>query len=98
MGIDEAEVLRIARLARLQVSTAEAARLAGDLERIVQHIDSLKEVELPPDAASLTYFGRDVVRDDAARDGLDREAALRNAPETDGSFFLVPKIVDKDDA
>ena len=98
MAIDPAEVLRIARLARLKVEPAEATRLAKDLERIVGHIDSLKAVQLPEGAESLTYFGKDVHRADEPRAGLAKEDALRNAPMQDGDFFLVPKIVDKEES
>jgi len=98
MSIDTAEVLRIARLARLQMEEAEAAALADDLGRIVDYIDQLKEVELPADAESLTYFDTDVHREDRSAESLPREEALRNAPETDGESFLVPPIVDKEEA
>jgi len=98
MAIDPAEVLRIARLARLKVDPEEARRLAKDLDRIVGHIDSLRSVKLPEGAESLTYFGRDVHRPDEAGECLPREDALRNAPMQDGDFFLVPKIVDKEES
>jgi aspartyl-tRNA(Asn)/glutamyl-tRNA(Gln) amidotransferase subunit C len=96
MQIDVAEVLRIAALARLQIRPEEAPRLAESLERIVAHIDSLRDVPLPPDAESLTYFGSDVHREDRAVGGLTREEALSNAPEADGEFFLVPKVLERD--
>ncbi len=98
MAIDPAEVLRIARLARLKVEPDEARRLAKDLERIVGHIDSLKAVKLPEGAESLTYFGKDVHRADEPRPCLGKDDALRNAPIEDGEFFLVPKIVDKEES
>ena len=98
MAIDPAEVLRIARLARLKVDPDEARRLAKDLERIVGHIDSLKAVKLPEGAEALTYFGKDVHRPDDPRACLAKEDALRNAPIQDGEFFLVPKIVDKEES
>ena len=93
MSIDSAEVLRIARLARLRIGDDEAAALAQDLDRIVGYIDLLKEVELPADADSLTYFDSDVHREDRSTESLPREEALRNAPETDGERFIVPRIV-----
>jgi aspartyl-tRNA(Asn)/glutamyl-tRNA(Gln) amidotransferase subunit C len=98
MAIDPSEVLRIARLARLKVDPDEARRLAKDLDRIVGHIDSLKSVKLPEGAEALTYFGRDVHRADESGACLAREDALRNAPMQDGDFFLVPKIVDKEES
>ena len=98
MGITSDEVRRIAALARLQISDEEAAALASDLDRIVAYIDSLAEVELPDDAESLTYFDQDVHREDRTGECLDREAALRNSPHTDGVYFVVPQIVDRDDS
>jgi len=97
MPIDKSEVLRIARLARCRIDPDEAEGLAGDLERIVAHIDRLSEVDLPDDAERLTYFDADHVRPDRAEDGLSLDEVLRNAPATDGTFFLVPQIVDKDE-
>jgi len=96
MAIDPAEVLRIAKLARLEIEPAETRQLARDLERIVDFIDGLSDVALPPDAESFTYFDTDVHREDRSGECLERDDALANAPETDGVYFLVPKIVDKD--
>lgn len=98
MSIDVEEVLRIARLARLRIDRDEAAALAADLDRIVAAIDQLKEVELPDDAESLTYFDSDVHREDRAAECLPRDEVLRNAPETDGERFIVPQILETDDA
>lgn len=95
-GMDAEEVRRIAALARIRVTPEEAARLARDLDRIVAYVASLAEVQLPPEAESLTYFDQDVHREDRTAAPLDREAALHNAPETDGAWFLVPRIVERD--
>lgn len=95
MLIDPGEVRRLALLARLRIEDHEVDALARDLERIVAYIDSLAAVELPADAEELVAFDRDVTRDDRAGPGLDPEQALRNAPDHDGTFFLVPKIVEK---
>jgi len=95
MPIGREEVERIAKLARLSIDDEEATTLAAELERIVGHIDRLAEVELPADADALTYFDSDVHREDRCGECLTRDAALANAPETDGAHFLVPKIVEK---
>jgi len=98
MPIDPGEVRRLARLARLRIEADEAEALARDLERVVGYIDSLADVALPEDADALTYFSSDVTRDDHAGPCLDHDEALANAPEHDDAFFLVPKIVEKDEA
>ncbi|MHC4971282.1 MAG: Asp-tRNA(Asn)/Glu-tRNA(Gln) amidotransferase subunit GatC [Planctomycetota bacterium] len=98
MPIDPREVRRLARLARLRIEADEVDAFARDLERIVAYIDSLAAVELPADAGSLTYFEEGVTRDDRPGPGLDHDEALKNAPDHDGTFFLVPKIIEKDGA
>jgi aspartyl-tRNA(Asn)/glutamyl-tRNA(Gln) amidotransferase subunit C len=95
MAIDPAEVRRIADLARLHVTDHEAEALAHDLARIVESIDALAEVELPENAESLTYFDTDVHREDRPGECLDRAAALANAPEADGEYFLVPHVLEE---
>ncbi len=97
MAIDPEEVRHIAELSRIDLDDDEVARLGGDLERIVDYIDQIKTVELPPDAESLTYFDADVHRKDRPCECLERDDALRNAPEEDGTYFLVPKVVERDE-
>ncbi|MCZ6788053.1 MAG: Asp-tRNA(Asn)/Glu-tRNA(Gln) amidotransferase subunit GatC [Planctomycetota bacterium] len=97
MAIDPEEVRHIAELSRVDLDDDEVARLGGDLERIVDYIDQIKTVELPPDAESLTYFDADVHRKDRPCECLERDDALRNAPEEDGTYFLVPKVVERDE-
>jgi aspartyl-tRNA(Asn)/glutamyl-tRNA(Gln) amidotransferase subunit C len=94
--MDLEEVLRIAALARIRIAPEEAERLAGDLERIVAYVASLADVKLPPGAEALTYFDQDVHREDRTAAVLERDAALYNAPETDGVWFLVPRVVERD--
>ena len=98
MPIDPGEVLRIAKLARIRITGDEAEALARDLERIVASMEQLNEVELPDDAESLTYFDSDVHREDRAAESLSQQDALLNAPATDGQRFLVPQILEKDEA
>ena len=98
MPIDGDEVRRIARLARLEIDDLEVERYARDLRRIVELVDSLKSVALPDiegdtDGDTDGYFDSDVHREDRTGPCLDRDEALQNAPETDGEFFFVPRIV-----
>ncbi|MHC4224176.1 MAG: Asp-tRNA(Asn)/Glu-tRNA(Gln) amidotransferase subunit GatC [Planctomycetota bacterium] len=97
MPIDADEVRRLAKLARLELDEAEVGRLQKDLQRIVELVDAIREVPLAPDADSLTYFDSDVHREDRSGECLPQEDALFNAPETDGQFFLVPRILDPEE-
>ena len=93
MPLDRSEVLRIASLARIEITDEEADLLAVDLERIVAYMDGLEKADVPDDATAQTDFESDVHREDRYAECLERTAALRNAPETDGAFFLVPRII-----
>jgi aspartyl-tRNA(Asn)/glutamyl-tRNA(Gln) amidotransferase subunit C len=91
-------VRHIAKLSRLALDEAHVARYAGQLESILGYVDQIKSadvsgVEPMAHAAPL----HNVLRDDAPRSPLPTEAVLRNAPETDGPFFKVPKVIGGDE-
>jgi len=97
--IDRADVERIAELARLDLSEAEAVRMTADIEAILGYVASLdaldtRGVEPTTHAVPLAT----PLRDDRAAPALDPERALANAPERDGFAFVVPKVLDEDEA
>ncbi len=91
--ISEDDVLYVARLARLRIEPSEAARMTGELAKILAHIDKMSELDLagvPPTAHVLDVVN--VTREDKARPGLSREDALRNAPAVSDECFRVPRM------
>ncbi len=95
MQVDEATVRRIARLARIKVSDAEAKGLETELTQILQWVEQLGEV----DTANVEPMTRVVpiamkMRDDVVTDGENAKAVTVNAPLTEDQFFVVPKIVE----
>ncbi len=86
------EIEHIARLARLALTPEERARFAQQLSVVLDHAAALMEIDvegIPPTATVLPVHS--VMRaDDTPMPGLTREEALRNAPQTDGEFFIVP--------
>ena len=92
---DRIDVERIAHLARIELTADEAAEYQPQLEQIVGYVDKLKELDLSevePTAHAMPM--RDVVREDQARPGLDRERVMANAPISKNGQIVVPKIVD----
>ncbi|MBI3865131.1 MAG: Asp-tRNA(Asn)/Glu-tRNA(Gln) amidotransferase subunit GatC [Planctomycetia bacterium] len=90
-----ADVLKVAKLARLKLSDAEVGDYTAKLGGILAYVDSLGEVntdEIEPMVHAVELSN--VFRTDEATPSLPREAALSNAPKTDGQFFLVPQILD----
>lgn len=89
------EILKVANLARLKLSDDEATQMTQQMAAILQYVDILGEV--PTDGVEPMAHVNDTVnrlRDDEVQASLLREAALANAPQTDGRCFLVPQILD----
>jgi aspartyl-tRNA(Asn)/glutamyl-tRNA(Gln) amidotransferase subunit C len=90
------EVEHVARLARLALSPEEKDRMRRELDGILAYIDKLRAldtegVEPTSHAVPLTS----VMRDDAPRPSLPRADMLANAPDPNGDFFRVPKIIEE---
>jgi aspartyl-tRNA(Asn)/glutamyl-tRNA(Gln) amidotransferase subunit C len=92
--ISREEVEHVAALARLGLTAEEIDRMQTQLSRILEAIEQLRDVdtsEVGPTAQVIAL--ENVMRDDLARPGLSREAALANAPEREGPFLRVPTIL-----
>ncbi len=95
MAIDRKTVEKVAKLARLQLSGEELDRYGAQLGAILDYIAKLEKIDvggLEPLAHAVDTFN--VFRDDVPRPSLSRDAALQNAPEKTGDFFIVPKIIE----
>ena len=95
MSVDAATVRRIASLARIAVSDAEAEALAPELNNILGWVEQLGEVEtggVDPLHAVIPNQLR--LRDDIVTDGGVRDAVLANAPQAEHGFFAVPKVIE----
>jgi len=95
MAIDRKTVEKVAKLARLQLTPEELDRYGAQLGAILDYIAKLEKLDvndLEPLAHAVDTAN--VFREDAPRPSLPRDAALQNAPEKNGDFFIVPKIVE----
>ena len=93
-----ADVADVAKLARLSMEGADLNRIAGQLESILGYVNKINSVDLSkvePLAHALPVHN--VLRADVAQDALPLEKVLHNAPETDGPFFKVPKVIGGDE-
>jgi aspartyl-tRNA(Asn)/glutamyl-tRNA(Gln) amidotransferase subunit C len=92
------DVRHVAKLARLSLDDAKLQKLAGQLESILGYIDKLAQVDtskVEPMAHALPVHN--VFREDVPQPGLPLDKVLQNAPESDGPFFKVPKIIGGDE-
>ncbi len=96
MSISAGEVRHVAELARMALSDHEVEELSAQLSRILDHMETLRELptdDVEPTAHVLPI--RNVWRQDTVGESLPPDAALANAPERRGNYFLVPKIVER---
>jgi aspartyl-tRNA(Asn)/glutamyl-tRNA(Gln) amidotransferase subunit C len=103
-GVTTSEVLRVAELANLELTADEVPRMRRDLNAILGHIAQLNELDttgVPAMAQVGEMLGAEpemtgaALREDALRPSLDRKAVMACAPETDGRFFKVPKVIER---
>ncbi len=95
--IDRDQVQKVAHLARLQLTPDEEEKFTTQLNDILDYFEQLSELDVsdvPPTTRAIDVSN--VVRPDAHRSSPAREALLDNAPDRDGDFFKVPKIVTGD--
>jgi aspartyl-tRNA(Asn)/glutamyl-tRNA(Gln) amidotransferase subunit C len=95
MQVDETTVRRIARLARIKITEAEAKGLVKELSGILNWVQQLDEV----DTSAVEPMTRVVPielkkREDMVNDGGKADEILKNAPMAEDGFFVVPKIVE----
>jgi aspartyl-tRNA(Asn)/glutamyl-tRNA(Gln) amidotransferase subunit C len=91
MAIDRDTVMRVARLARLDLRPEEVDRLTGELDAIIEAVSKVAELDLagvPPTSHPLDLVN--VWDDDEPRASLALDAVFANAPAREGHLFRVP--------
>lgn len=92
--LTETEVRHVAKLARLKVSDQEVKTFTVQLGAILEYVAQLQQLDttdVEPLAHALPV--RNVFRDDEIQPSLSNDQALANAPQRDGEFFSVPKVL-----
>ena len=98
------EVRRVAELANLELTAEEEPRMHHDLNAILDYIAQLSEVDttgVEPMAqvgamlGASTDFDGGALRADVVKPSVDRRAVMAAAPESDGRFFKVPKVIER---
>lgn len=94
-ALDRATVAKVAVLARLKLTESEIDEFVGRLGAVLDYVHVLDELDTTNVEPLVHAFETtNVFRDDEVRPSLPREAALANAPKSDGRCFLVPRIID----
>lgn len=95
MSVSREDVQHVAQLARLEFSEQEEAQMAEELSQILDYVDKLNELDtsgVPPMSHVLDVTN--VFRPDEVKGRIDRDQALEPAPEDDGEYVRVPKVIE----
>ncbi len=101
MKISREEVLRVAELAHLELSEAEAETYRGQLDSILEYVDKLNEVDLSGvEPMSQVLFSAHGASQSALREDVEKPCnlgteLLKQAPEARKPYFRVPKVIDR---
>ena len=95
MEFDKNSTLKLAKLARLSLNDKQLDSLEKDLTSIVSFIDQLKEINTKKIDPTSNSLNQDLIlRDDIAENKLSNEDLLRNVPDSELGFFVVPKVIE----
>ena len=95
MAIDKKTVEYVAHLARIELKSQELEKLSQQLQDILNFVDKLKEINIKDIAPTSHILPiNNVLREDIPKDSLAPKDALINAPAQEGSFFVVPKVIE----
>lgn len=93
--INETLIDHLSQLARLEFSNQEKQQIIHDLNRILNYIDQLNELDTSQ-VEPLIYLtdNQNIWREDEVKESLNKKDALANAPKKDSDYIRVPKIIE----
>ena len=96
MEVNDELVDQLANLARLSFEPTEKEGIKMDLQKMISFIEKLNELDTTG-VEPLLFMTEEVnvLREDEVKGSISREEALKNAPDSDGTFFKVPKVIKK---
>jgi len=95
MSIDKDTVKHIAKLARISLDEKKINSLSKDLSSIIEFIEKLNELNTEKTAPLTSIINASLQsRKDEVIDGKIRDQILKNSPEKNEEFFVVPKVIE----
>jgi aspartyl-tRNA(Asn)/glutamyl-tRNA(Gln) amidotransferase subunit C len=94
MQVNDDMIDNLSKLACLEFSAAEKNQIKDDLERMIQFVQKLSELDLAG-VTPLVHMSaaQDVYREDVVEGSCDRREVLNNAPSSNEQYFRVPKVI-----
>jgi aspartyl-tRNA(Asn)/glutamyl-tRNA(Gln) amidotransferase subunit C len=104
MSVSVEDVRHVAELANLELTAEELPRMAKDLNAVLGYIAQMSELDTS-DVEPMAQVGAvlglavadqgETLRVDVVKESVDRKAVMEEAPESDGRFFKVPKVIER---
>ena len=96
MEVNDELVDKLANLARLQFDDTEKSGIKNDLQRMIQFVEKLNELDTTG-VSPLLHMSDNInaLREDEIKGSISREEGLKNAVMKDNQFFKVPKVIKK---
>jgi aspartyl-tRNA(Asn)/glutamyl-tRNA(Gln) amidotransferase subunit C len=94
LTVDTIDIRYVAQLARIALTDDEIERFSKELGELLEHVRALEKLDTASvPATAQVVESRNVSREDVERPCLDREVVLAEAPQKQGGFFRVPRII-----
>ena len=94
MKLSNEDIKKIADLSKLEFNPEEAENFKSDLNEILDYIEQLNELDTSGVEPLFNVLDlKDILRKDEVKKSLPKEEILKNSPEKDGNFIIVPKII-----
>jgi len=94
LSSENLDIAYVAKLARIALTEEEVARFGAQLGDLLGHVATLADLDLDSiPATAQVVESRNVMREDLERPSLDREVVLAGAPQRQGAFIRVPRII-----
>jgi len=92
--LEPKDILKLAKLSRLEITEAEVADMQGHLQNMLAHLDELRSLDLT-NVEPMTAVDEPatVLRADVPGETLSAERAFQNAPRVDNNHFVIPKVI-----
>ena len=97
--ITKEEIKKIASLAKIDISNDELDNYSNQISKILEYMSVLEEVDTSKvdDSSTSILENNQFLREDKIEESLSRDEVMKLAPESDGIYFKVPKVIEGDE-
>ena len=97
--ITKEEIKKIASLAKINISDDELDNYSGQISKILEYMSTLNNVDTSQvdEFSNQLFNNKQLLREDSVEESLERDEILKLAPDSDGVYFKVPKVIQEED-